>query len=184
MKPVQEKRQKIDEKKYKMAAGSWLGGNESWSDFEKKLSIFLLQHWALIPSYPETSKKISLRYKVSSINDNVCQNAKPLVEVNQAIWTSRRSESSNCYVVTYCFSVNFTPPYCLHCTCSEVLCLGMVTFEQGVAWPTVSYSMAVRPIEEHPCGLRGKGSQIKYATKVLRGLFHAKPNISPFFSQG
>ena len=45
--------------------------------------------------------------------------------------------------------------------CSEVLCLGIVTFEQGVAWPTGSYSMAVRPIEEHPCALRGKGTQIK-----------------------
>ena len=70
-------------------------------------------------------------------------------------------------------------PACLHCTCSEVRCLGIVTFEQGVAWPTGSYSMAVRPIEEHPCVLRGKGTQIKYATKMLRALLHAKPNISP-----
>jgi hypothetical protein len=42
-----------------------------------------------------------------------------------------------------------------------------------------SYSMAVRPIVEHPCVLRGNGTQIKYATKVLRALLHAKPNISP-----
>ena len=39
--------------------------------------------------------------------------------------------------------------------------------------------MAVRPIEEHPCVLRGKGTQIKYATKMLRALLNAKPNISP-----
>ena len=71
------------------------------------------------------------------------------------------------------------PPLCLRYTCSEVLCLGIVTFEQGVAWLTGSYSMAVRPIEEHPCVLRGKGSQIKYATRVPRALLHAKPNISP-----
>ena len=45
--------------------------------------------------------------------------------------------------------------------------------------PTGSYSMAVRPIEEHPCVLRGKGTQIKYATKMFRALLHAKPNISP-----
>ena len=64
-------------------------------------------------------------------------------------------------------------------SCSEVLCLGIVTFEQGVASLTGSYSMAVRPIEEHPCVLRGKGTQIKYATEMLRALFHAKPNISP-----
>jgi hypothetical protein len=38
--------------------------------------------------------------------------------------------------------------------------------------------MAVRPIEEHPCVLRGKGTQIKYATRLLRALLHAKPNIS------
>ena len=63
--------------------------------------------------------------------------------------------------------------------CSEVLCLGIVTFEQGVAWLAGSYSMAVRPIEEHPCVLRGKGTQIKYATRLLRAHFHAKPNISP-----
>ena len=60
----------------------------------------------------------------------------------------------------------------------EVRCLGIVTF-QGVACLTVSYSMAVRPIEEQPCGLRGKGTQIKYATRLLRDHFHAKPNISP-----
>ena len=59
------------------------------------------------------------------------------------------------------------------------MCLGIVTFEQGVASLTGSYSMAVRPIEEHPCVLRGKGTQIKYATEMLRALFHAKPNISP-----
>ena len=106
--------------------------------------------------------------------------------------TSCRSESSNFNLMQkwikqlLCCPLppHPTPPYCLHCTCSEVLCLGMVTFEQGVAWPTVSYSMAVRPIEEYPCALRGKGSQIKYATKVLRDLLHAKPNISPFLSQG
>jgi len=62
--------------------------------------------------------------------------------------------------------------------CSEVLCLGILTFEQGVAWLTGSYSMAVRPIEEHPCVLRGKGTQIKYAIKMLRALLNAKPNIS------
>ena len=39
--------------------------------------------------------------------------------------------------------------------------------------------MAVRPIEEHPCVLRGKGSQIKYATRWLRALLNAKPNIAP-----
>ena len=42
--------------------------------------------------------------------------------------------------------------------CSEVLCLGIVTFEQGVAWPTGSYSMAVRPFQEHPCELTGNGN--------------------------
>ena len=57
-------------------------------------------------------------------------------------------------------------------------CLGILTFEQGVAWLTGSYSMAVRPIEKHPCALRGKGTQIKYASRWLRALFHAKPNIS------
>ena len=67
--------------------------------------------------------------------------------------------------------------------CLEVLCLGSVTFEQGVAWLTVSYSMAVRPIEEHPCALRGKGTQIKYASRWLRALFHAKPNISQISSK-
>ena len=83
------------------------------------------------------------------------------------------------------------PPHyiecCINCNvwslrppCSEVLCLGIVTFEQGVACLTGSYSMAVRPIEEHPCVLRGKGTQIKYATMWLRAQFHAKPNISPF----
>ena len=56
--------------------------------------------------------------------------------------------------------------------------LGNCDFWTGVAWQTVSYSMAVRPIEEHPCVLRGKGSQIKYATKFLRAHLHAKPNIS------
>ena len=54
------------------------------------------------------------------------------------------------------------------------LCLGIVTFEQGAASLTGSYSMAVRPIEEHPCVLRGKGTQKKYATKLLRALLHAK----------
>ena len=39
--------------------------------------------------------------------------------------------------------------------------------------------MAVRPIEEHPCVLRGKGSQIKYATRWLRAHLNAKPNIAP-----
>ena len=63
--------------------------------------------------------------------------------------------------------------------CSEVLCLGILTFEQGVAWLTGSYSLAVRPIEEHPCALRGKGTQIKYAIGWLRALLNAKPNISP-----
>ena len=43
--------------------------------------------------------------------------------------------------------------------------------------------MAVRPIEEHPCALRGKGTQIKYATKMLRALLHAKPNISPILAK-
>jgi hypothetical protein len=62
---------------------------------------------------------------------------------------------------------------------SKVLCLGIVTFEQGVAWLTWSYSMVVRPIEEHPCVLRGKGSQIKFATRRPSALLHAKPNISP-----
>ena len=75
--------------------------------------------------------------------------------------------------------VKSLPPPSLCCPCSEVLCLGIVTFEQGVASPTGSYSMAVRPIEEHACALRGKGTQIKYATKMLRALLHAKPNISP-----
>ena len=75
-----------------------------------------------------------------------------------------------------CINISFLS---LRPSCSEVLCLGIVTFEQGVAWLTGSYSMAVRPIEEHPCVLRGKGSQIKYATRVPRALLHAKPNISP-----
>ena len=39
----------------------------------------------------------------------------------------------------------------------KVLCLGIVTFEQGVAWPTGSYSMAVRPFEEPPFHLTGNG---------------------------
>ena len=124
---------------------------------------------------------LSFRCKVTSINDNVCQKTKPLEEVNQAVLTSCRSESSNVRLVKYIFW-NSPPPTlqcCLHCTCSEVLCLGIVTFEQGVAWQTGSYSMAVRPIEEHPCVLRGKGTQIKYATKMLKALLHAKPNISP-----
>ena len=64
-------------------------------------------------------------------------------------------------------------------TVCKVLCLGIVTFEQGVASLTGSYSMAVRPIEEHPCVLRGKGNQISYATRCLRALLNAKPNISP-----
>ena len=75
-----------------------------------------------------------------------------------------------------CINISFLS---LRPPCSEVLCLGIVTFEQGVAWLTGSYSMAVRPIEEHPCVLRGKGSQIKYATRWPRALLHAKPNISP-----
>jgi 5-enolpyruvylshikimate-3-phosphate synthase len=54
-----------------------------------------------------------------------------------------------------------------------------VTFERGVAWLTGSDSMAVRPIEEHSCALRGKGSRIKYATRWPRAILHAKPNISP-----
>ena len=128
---------------------------------------------------------LSFRCKVTSINDNVCQKTKPLEEVNQAVLTSCRSESSKLRLVNYIF---WNPPptlhCCLHCPCSEVLCLGIVTFEQGVAWPTGSYSMAVRPIEEHPCVLRGKGTQIKYATKMLRALFHAKPNISPISAKG
>ena len=48
------------------------------------------------------------------------------------------------------FFISHRPP------CSEVLCLGIVTFEQGVAWLTGSYSMAIRPIEEHPCDLDRK----------------------------
>ena len=53
--------------------------------------------------------------------------------------------------------------------CSEVLCLGIVTFEQGVAWLTGSYSMGLAP-EEHPCVLRGKGFQprIKYGVTCDR----------------
>ena len=43
---------------------------------------------------------------------------------------------------------------------SEVLCLGIVTFEQGVAWQTGSYSMAVRPVEEHPCDLNRKWNAV------------------------
>ena len=39
--------------------------------------------------------------------------------------------------------------------------------------------MAVRPNGDHPCVLRGKGTQIKYAIRFLRAHFHAKPNISP-----
>ena len=88
-------------------------------------------------------------------------NAPPPHSTNEAYWTE-------------IYYINHRLP------CSEVLCLGIVTFEQGVAWLTGSYSMAVRPIEEHPCALRGKGTQIKYATRVLRALLHAKPNISPF----
>ena len=37
-----------------------------------------------------------------------------------------------------------------------VLCLSFVTFEEGVAWLTGGYSMAVRPIEEHLCDLYRK----------------------------
>jgi len=58
-----------------------------------------------------------------------------------------------------------------------------VTFEQDVASLTGSYSMGVSPFEEQPCGLRGNGTRIKYATKVLRTLLHAKPNISPISSK-
>ena len=54
-----------------------------------------------------------------------------------------------------------------------------MTFEQDVASLTGSYSMGVSPFEEQPCGLRGNGTRIKYATKVLRTLLHAKPNILP-----
>ena len=75
-------------------------------------------------------------------------------------------------------------PHCFNTTCSEVLCLGIVTFEQDVASLTGSYSMAVRPFEKHPCELGGKGTQIKYATKLLRALFHAKPNILPISAKG
>ena len=76
-------------------------------------------------------------------------------------------------------AISESSSFCHRPPCSEVLCLGKVTFEQGVACLTGSYSMAVRPIEEHPCVLRGKGNQIKYATRWLRARFHAKPNISP-----
>ena len=40
-------------------------------------------------------------------------------------------------------------------------------------------SLGIVTFEEHPCVLRGKGSQVKYATMWLRALYHAKPNISP-----
>jgi len=83
-------------------------------------------------------------------------------------------------IILYFYRIEFQAIAAL---CSEVLCLGSVTFEQGVAWLTVSYSMAVRPIEEHPCALRGKGTQIKYASRWLRALFHAKPNISQISSK-
>ena len=55
----------------------------------------------------------------------------------------------------------------------------IVTFEQGVDWLTGSYSMAVRPIEEHPRGLKENGTLIKYATRGLRALLQAKPSILP-----
>ena len=45
----------------------------------------------------------------------------------------------------------------------QVLCLGIVTFQglcivtfQGVAWPGGTYSMAIRPFEEHPHDLNRK----------------------------
>ena len=94
----------------------------------------------------------------------------------------QKKKRSGCFLpgegggVYNCIHINFLS---LRPPCSEVLCLGIVTFEQGVAWLTGSYSMAVRPIEEHPCVLRGKGTQIKYATRWPRALLHAKPNISP-----
>ena len=76
-------------------------------------------------------------------------------------------------------AISESSSFCHRPPCSEVLCLGKVTFEQGVACLTGSYSMAVRPIEERPCVLRGKGNQIRYATRWLRARFHAKPNTSP-----
>ena len=101
--------------------------------------------------------------------------------------TSAISESSSfCLFVVHITGTFFitsaiseSSSFCHRPPCSEVLCLGNVTFEQGVACLTGSYSMAVRPIEKHPCVVRGKGNQIKYATRWLRALFHAKPNISP-----
>ena len=101
--------------------------------------------------------------------------------------TSAISESSSfCLFVVHITGTLFitsaiseSSSFCHRPPCSEVLCLGNVTFEQGVACLTGSYSMAVRPIEKHPCVLRGKGNQIKYATRWLRAQFHAKPNISP-----
>ena len=111
MTPVQEKTRKINQKKYKMAAESWLGGNESWSDFHTKLSIFLLQHWALIPSYPETSNKnfIKLQSKLYK--------RQSLSKCKTSCW----SESSSfnlmkkwikqllcCYILFWC---KFHPPH-------------------------------------------------------------------------
>ena len=57
-------------------------------------------------------KKLSLKCKVSSIIDNVSQKTNPLKEVNQAVLTSCRSESSSFKFAIYCYSVKylFAPP--------------------------------------------------------------------------
>ena len=118
-------------------------------------NIRLLHHQILIQLY-----KVSLRCKVSSINDNVCQKTSPLNEVNQAVLSPLKAVNQAVFSLLYIATVWSIrpPPPCLRCTCSEVLCLGIVTFEQGVAWPTGSYSMAVRPFQEHPCELTGNGN--------------------------
>ena len=55
------------------------------------------------------SKILSFRCKVTSINDNVRQKIKPLEEVNQAVLTSFRSESSNLRLFKYIF--RNSPPH-------------------------------------------------------------------------
>ena len=72
--------------------------------------------------------------------------------------TSFRSESSS-FMVCNNQNVGFMPSPSLF----RSPVLGYCDFWTGVAWQTGSYSMAVRPIGDHPCVLKGKGTQIKYA---------------------
>ena len=57
-------------------------------------------------------KNLLLKCKVSSIIDNVSQKTNPLKEVNQAVLTSCRSESSSFKFAIYCYSVKYSfPPH-------------------------------------------------------------------------